>query len=210
MKNLFLAAVLVLVPLIAVCAQHDHEYAPLTEKDIDYRNWTYRNVKTNKKINLREFTRDKKLVMVFYFAPWCHSSNYQAPVTQKLYEKYKEHGFAVIGVSLYGSIARVEDTMKKKGMEFPVVSESVSSKDRKKTLHYNYRQKTGDYRKWGTPWNIFLVSSEVDQWGEILATRAVVVNGEIREKEAEKYIREKLGLPALETKPKKEKPSASN
>ena len=200
MKNLVLAAALVLVPLIAVSAQHDHEYAPLTEKEIDYRNWTYRNVKTNQKVNLREFSKDKKLVMVFYFAPWCHSSNYQAPVTQKLYEKYKEHGFAVIGVSLYGSIARVEDTMKTKGMEFPVVSESVSSKDRKKTLHYNYRQKTGDYRKWGTPWNIFLIPEELEQEGEVLVDRAIVVNGEIREKEAEKFIRKKLGLPALKKK----------
>lgn len=204
MKNLVLAAALVLVPLIAVSAQHDHEYAPLTEKEIDYRNWTYRNVKTNQKVNLREFSKDKKLVMVFYFAPWCHSSNYQAPVTQKLYEKYKEHGFAVIGVSLYGSIARVEDTMKTKGMEFPVVSESVSSKDRKKTLHYNYRQKTGDYRKWGTPWNIFLIPEELEQEGEVLVDRAIVVNGEIREKEAEKFIREKLGLPALENRSEKD------
>ncbi len=199
-KNIF-AIFFLLALALAVFSQHnDHEYAPLTEKEIAYQNWTYKNVRTNQEVNLREFAQDKKLVMVFYFAPWCHSSNYQAPVTQKLYEKYKDKGFAVIGVSLYGSIARVEDTMKKRGVGFPVVSESKSSKERKDTLHYKYRNITGDYRKWGTPWNIFLVPSELEKEGDVLTEKTTVVNGEIRENEAEAFIREKLGLPAEDAK----------
>ena len=193
----------VLVLSIFVQAQYDHEYAPLTEKEISYKDWTYKNVLTNQEINLREFTKDKKLVMVFYFAPWCHSSNFQAPITQKLYEKYKDKGFSVIGVSLYGSIARVEDTMKRRGMEFPVVSESTSSKERKDTLHYKYRYSTGDYRKWGTPWNIFLIPGELEKKGDTLVKKATVVNGEIREKEAEAFIRKKLGLSDLKEKAEK-------
>lgn len=202
MKYLFLSTALLSIFAVGAFAQHDHEYAPLTEKEIHYQNWTYQNVLTNQKINLREFAGDKKLVMVFYFAPWCHSSNFQAPVTQKLYEKYKDHGFAVIGVSLYGSVARVEDTMDRRGIEFTVVSESESTKDRKTSLHYKYRQKTGDYRKWGTPWNIFLVPDELESEGDILTRTAIVVNGEIREKEAEKFIRLKLGLPTEDPKAK--------
>ena len=132
--------------------------------------------------------------MVFYFAPWCHSSNYQAPITQKLYEKYKDKGFSVIGVSLYGSLKYVQRTMKRKNIGFPVVSESTSDGDRKKSLHYKYRNSTGDHRKWGTPWNIFLTPSELEKTGDTLANKAMVVNGEIREKETEAFIRKSLGL----------------
>ena len=197
MKKFLVSMMLALVFTLSLFAQHnDHEYASLTEKEIAYKNWKYKNVLTNKKVNLREFLKDKKLVQIFYFAPWCHSSNYQAPITQKLYEKYKDKGFAVIGVSLYGSIDYVHVTMKKRNIQFPVVSESTSSGDRKKSLHYKYRNSTGDYRKWGTPWNIFLVPNELNKKGKILTDKAFVVNGEVREKEAEKFIREKLGLPA--------------
>ena len=201
MKKILVAVILTLVSVISTFAQHDdHEYAPLTEKKIEYKDWTYKNVLTDKDVNLREFLKGKKLVQVFYFAPWCHSSNYQAPVTQKLYEKYKDKGFAVIGVSLYGSIEHVHHTMKKRGMGFPVVSESLSEGDRKRSLHYKYRYSTGDYRKWGTPWNIFLTASKLEKEGSTLVKKAMVVNGEIRKKETEAFIRKSLGLSAEKVK----------
>jgi len=195
MKKILTLTFSLLVFAFAATAQHDdHEYSHLVEKKISYRDWTYKNVLTNENMNLRDFTRDKKIVMVFYFAPWCHSSNYQAPVTQKLYEKYKDKGFAVIGVSLYGSLDHVKYTINKRKIGFPVVSESISSGDRKRTLHYKYRQKTGDYRKWGTPWNIFLVPDQIKKNGEVLTKKAFVINGELIEKEAETFIRKMLGL----------------
>jgi len=200
MKTFF--AVAFLMVGLAFSAFGQHEYAPLAEKKIKYQNWTYKNVVTNEDINLREFTKDKKLVMVFYFAPWCHSSNYQAPVTQKLYQKYKDKGFAVIGVSLYASLERVKETVDKRGIEFPVVGESFSKFDRKESLHFKYRKKTGDNRKWGTPYNVFLIPNELNESGELLTTKTFVVNGEIVEKEAEKFIRERLGLTEKETQAK--------
>ncbi len=203
MRKPFVVTVLTLMMAYAGLAQHDdHEYAPLSEKEISYRDWTYQNVKTNQEINLREFTKDKKLVMVFYFAPWCHSSNYQAPITQKLYDKYKDQGFAVIGVSLYGTKAQVEDMMDRRGIKFPVVVESESRKDRENTLHFKYRNITGDYRKWGTPWNLFLSPDNLVDRGEILTGKTHVVNGEIRENEAEAFIQEKLGLSGEQPDPK--------
>ena len=41
--------------------------------------------------------------MVVYFAPWCGNWRHEAPVAARLYEKYKDQGFEVIGVSEYGS-----------------------------------------------------------------------------------------------------------
>ncbi len=198
MKMILFSAALLAAFALTGFAQHKHEYAKITEKEIDYRNWTYPAAQKNENIDLREFTKGKKLVMVFYFAPWCHASNFQAPVTQKLYQKYKDDGFAVIGVSLYGNTEKVRETIERKNIGFPVVIESVSLADRKKSLHYKYRWGTGDYRRWGTPWNIFLIPAELDPTGDVLTKKAFVVNGEIIEREAESFIREALGLSSAE------------
>lgn len=204
MKKLFVAIGLLLTLAFSVFSQH--EYADLTEKKIKYKDWTYKNVVTDRDVNLREFVKDKKLVMVFYFAPWCHSSNYQLPVTQKLYEKYKDKGLGVIGVSLYAEVYKTTEKLKSKKITFPVVLETTS-KFRKESLHYKYRKKTGDNRKWGTPYNVFLIPNELKKSGDTLTKKTVVVNGEIREAEAEKYIRERLGLrplPPMDKTPKNE------
>lgn len=198
MKTILVLAVLLTGFVFTTNGQH--EYAPLGEQKIKYKDWTYTNVRTNEEINLREYAKDKKLVMVFYFAPWCHSSKYQSPITQKLYEKYKDKGLGIIGVSLYGSIESVLTELDSKKITFPVVSESTTKFDREESKHYKYRTSTGDDRKWGTPWNIFLKTSELKEKGDVLVKNAFVVNGELIEEEAEKYIREQLGLPAKEIK----------
>ncbi len=96
------AAVLLLVFLFApaiVRAQGGHEYAPVEEKTINYKDWTFKDLKTGEPLNLRKWAADKKLVMVVYFAPWCKNWRYEAPVLSKLYEKYKPHGLEVVAVS---------------------------------------------------------------------------------------------------------------
>lgn len=177
-------------------SESEHEYAPLERKEIKYKDWTYKNVRSNEDFNLLGYTKDKKLVMVFYFAPWCHSSKYQSPVTQKLFDKYKDKGLGVVGVSLYASMDKIENTLKFYRFTFPVVAESLFSTERKDTQHYKYRTKTGDKRKWGTPYNVFLIPGELNEKDDVLANETFVVNGEIIETEVEKFIREKLGLPA--------------
>lgn len=205
MKMIFIVAILLVGFVFTAAAQddYDHEYAPLKEQKIKYKDWTYKNVRTDKDVNLREFARDKKLVMVFYFAPWCHSSKYEMPILQELYEKYKDKGFGVVGVTLYASLERVNKELDDKKVTFPVVVESISKFDREESLHYKYRTKTGDNRKWGTPWNIFIDPSEMKEKGDTLVKKAFVINGEFILEETEKHIREKLGLPAEETKTEK-------
>lgn len=192
MKKYITAAALILC--IAATAFAQHEYADIGLKDISYKDWTYPNISGDGKTDLREFIKDKKLVLVFYFAPWCHSSRYQAPITEKLYEKYKDKGFAVIGISMYGSVESTLNQLETFKITFPVVVESTELSARKTSQHYEYRWSTGDHRKWGTPWNIFLSPGELKTDGDVLTTRAYVANGELREGEAEKFIRRKLGL----------------
>ena len=77
-----------------------NEQSPLVEKEINYKNWTYKDVQTGNDINLRDFAKGKKLTMVVYFAPWCGNWKHDAPFLQRFYDKYKANGLEMIGVGL--------------------------------------------------------------------------------------------------------------
>jgi thiol-disulfide isomerase/thioredoxin len=178
----------------ALYAQVSHEYAPLLEKEITYKDFTYKNIKDEKPVDLREFATGKKLVLVVYFAPWCPNWRNEAPVAAKLYEKYKTNGLDVIGVGEYASRDDVKNYFGPAGPAFTIVTESDSRDAREKTPHYSYRQKTGDTRKWGSPYNVFLTPANLTPKGEVLTEKTWVVNGELIEADVEKFIREQLGL----------------
>ncbi|MGI9035223.1 MAG: TlpA disulfide reductase family protein [Pyrinomonadaceae bacterium] len=197
MKTILSLAILL---LSFTFARAQHEYAPLQEKEIKYKNWTYKSVRDDKEIDLRNFASGKKLVMVVYFAAWCPNWKLEAPVAQKFYDKYKADGFDVVGVSEYASVADAKANLDDKKITFPVVYESESKDAKQKTPHYEYRQKTGDTRGWGSPWNIFLMPADLKTKGDTLTEKTYVVNGELMEAETEAFIRQKLGLPAEEIK----------
>lgn len=190
-KVLFLLMALALAP-IATNAQDGHEYSPIVEKTVNYKNWTLNDLKDNKPVDLRSLVQGKKLVMVVYFAPWCANWRNEAPVAARLYEKYKDQGFAVIGVSEYGGRDAVNNFFAPTGPPYPVVSESESREDRAKTPHFGYRQATGDTRKWGSPWNIFLEPASLSKAGEVLTEKAWIVNGELIEADVDKFIADHL------------------
>jgi thiol-disulfide isomerase/thioredoxin len=180
----------------AVQAQHaNHEYSPLVEKTVNYKNWTLPNIKTATDDDLRTLIAGKKLVMVVYFAPWCGNWKNEAPVALKLYEKYKDQGFLVIGVGEYAELDQIKNFFGEAGPPYPIVVESKSRDDKMKTAHYEYRQLTGDTRNWGSPWNIFLEPAKVNPKGDVLTEKAWVVNGELIEDEVDKFIAAKLGAP---------------
>jgi len=184
----------------SVLTSAQHEYAPLQHQEIEYKNWNYKSVRDGTKTDLREFARNKKLVMVVYFAAWCPNWKYEAPVAQRFYDKYKQYGFDVIGVSEYDTIDATRANLDSNKITFAVVSESEARDAKQKTPHYQYRQKTGDTRGWGSPWNIFLEPKTLEKNGDTLTKKAFVVNGELIEIDTEKFIRQKLGLPAEEKK----------
>ena len=203
MKTFFILALIV---FSFTFASAQNEQAPILEKEFKYNNWTYKSVRDDSSINLRDFAKGKKLVMVVYFAPWCGNWRHEAPFAQKLYEKYKGQGFDIIGVSEYDTVEAAKADIDKKGITFPVVYESSSREDKQKTLHYGYRKEVGDTRNWGSPWNLFIVPNKMKKDGDVLLTKASIVSGELIELEAEKFVREKLGLKP-ETIPTVEKPA---
>jgi len=192
-KLLFALSILALVVSPIAARAQSHEFSPLVEKTVNYKNWKLPNITTAKDEELRNLIAGKKLVMIVYFAPWCGNWRNEAPIAAKLYEKYKAQGFQVIGISEYAKTSDAYTFFGEKDPPYPVVSESESREDKEKTSHYGYRQLTGDTRNWGSPWNIFLEPDKVSKTGEVLAEKAWVVNGELIEDEVDKFIASKLG-----------------
>ncbi|MFN2499255.1 MAG: TlpA disulfide reductase family protein [Pyrinomonadaceae bacterium] len=202
MRTFFTALILALVFIpTSARAQDGHEYSPLVEKTVNYKNWTLNSLKDNKPVDLRSLMQGKKLVMVVYFAPWCANWRHEAPVAAKLYEKYKNQGFQVIGVSEYGTRDTVNAFFGSEGAPYPVVIESESKEERDKTAHYGYRQMTGDKRRWGSPWNIFLEPALLTKTSDVLTERAWVVNGELIEAEVDKFIADRLNTKTAAIEP---------
>lgn len=195
-KLFTLVFLLIVLAPAAAQAQDGHEYSPLAEKTVGYKNWTLKDLKDDKPVDLRTLVQGKKLVMVVYFAPWCRNWKHEAPVAAKLYEKYKDQGFEVIGVSEYASRNDVRAFFGATGPPYTVVTESEMREDREKTAHYGYRQLTGDTRRWGSPWNIFLEPAKLAKEGDLLTEKAWVVNGELIEADVDKFIAEQLRLGA--------------
>ena len=175
-------------------AQQGHEYAPLEEKTINYKDWTFKSVKDGAPVNLRQWAQGKKLVMVVYFAPWCGNWRNEAPFVAKLHDKYKAHGFDVVAVSEYAPGSDTRTFFGEQGAPYTVVIESEGREARDKTTHYGYRQDSGDARRWGSPYNVFLDPASLTKDGEVVAKKAWVVGGELVEKEVEEFIRARLGL----------------
>ena len=199
MKNLLLVCAMLLLMPAALFAQNGHEYSPLVEKTVNYKSWTLNDLATNKPVNLRSLMQGKKLVKELNFAPWCPNWRNEAPVAASLYEKYKSQGFEIVGVSEYGLRDDVKNYFGAQGPPYPVVVESESREDRDKTSHYGYRQLTGDARKWGSPWNIFLDPAKCNSTGDVLTEKAWVVNGELIEADVDKFIHDRLAANAVIT-----------
>ena len=194
MKKFLIGSLLALaLSPAAIQAQAGHEYSPLVEKTVNYKNWTLPNITTASDEDLRSMMAGKKLVMVVYFAPWCGNWRNEAPIALKLYEKYKDQGFLVIGVGEYASLDQIKQFFGEAGPAYPIVVESDSREKKTETTHYAYRQLTGDTRNWGSPWNIFLEPAKVNAKGDVLTEKAWVVNGELIEDEVDKFIASKLG-----------------
>jgi peroxiredoxin len=193
MKFIF-AFIFIISGLTFAFAQN--EQSPIVEKEIGYKDWTYKNLNGGGETNLRQFSKSKKLVLVVYWAPWCPNWKHDAAFVEQMHEKYAKDGLAVIGVGEYDTVDKMKQNYEQNKLTFPSVYESAASSERVNTVHYAMRTASGDTRKWGSPWYVFLEPSKLQANGEVLAGKVSVVNGELIRPDAEKFIREKLGLGA--------------
>src|SRR5258707_15358522 len=149
-KFLILLFVLMIAP--AALRAQSHEYSPLQEKKVNYKNGKLNDLASNQPVQLRSLMQGKKLVMVLYFAPWCPNWKNEAPVAASLYAKYKSQGFEIVGVSEYGTRDDVKAYFGPAGPPYPVVSESESREDRDKTPRSEERRVGKECRSRWSPY----------------------------------------------------------
>jgi peroxiredoxin len=170
---------------------HAHEYAPLREATLEIKDFSFKTL-DDKLLNLREAVQGKQLVLVHYFAAWCHNSNYDVETINELYRKYKDYSFQVIGVCEYSKPEELRDFIKRHNPAYPICLESEKTKDRLKTTHYAYRTAAQDPRLWGTPFNMMLQPSDFNASGEVVVKRAQVAFGELMKTDVEAFIKQQL------------------
>lgn len=173
---------------------HAHEYGELQAAELTVKDLAFKTL-AGETLSLRAAGAGQKLVLVHYFAAWCHNSNYDVETIKELYAKYKDQGLQVLAICEYSKESELRDFIKKYQPPYPIVLESQRTKDREKTTHYAYRTQLQDKRTWGTPFSLFLTVGEFQPTGEVVTTRAQVVFGELMKSAVETYLRQQLKLP---------------
>jgi peroxiredoxin len=186
-------AVLILLTGIAIAQEHrGHHYAPLREVEMEIKDFSFSTLDGGK-LNLREAALGKKLVLVHYFAAWCHNSNFDVKTMTEIYNDYRDQGLLVIGVCEYSSKDELRGFIEKHKPTYPICMEGDGKKkDRTGTMHYAYRKQIDDQRLWGTPLNVLISSDEVQKEGDVVAKHLRIAPGEVIKTELEDLIRAKL------------------
>ncbi len=80
----------------------------------------------------------RKVVLMDFMATWCSPCTMQLPHLQRFYEKYKDDGLVVLGISMDGpeTIADVGPYARRQGVTFPVLLDE----DTRVTSIYNPRR----------------------------------------------------------------------
>lgn len=62
-----------------------------------------------------------KVLFLAFWAPWCVPCRDELPELERLYTKYRDKGFVVIGISVESSASGVSSFLKKVPVTFPVI-----------------------------------------------------------------------------------------
>lgn len=68
-----------------------------------------------------------KVVLLNFWASWCTPCQEELPELQKIYQKYRERGFEVLGVNIDKKQANAEKFVQRLGLSFPVVLDPESA-----------------------------------------------------------------------------------
>lgn len=193
---LFIVLLFLLSPLgaaqKALKDELDHKLVTFQPHQLDYKNFTLPTTVEGQTFELRVAAKNKKLLLVTYFAAWCENSNHDYETIQHLLKKFGDKGLAVIGVCNYSEPKEVTEFITKHHVTYPICLESTDDKVREQTTHYAYRKQCGDSRKWGTPFSLLIEAKNIQADGELLANEVFAANGELDKKEAEKLIKQLL------------------
>ena len=163
--------------------------APIREHKLDYYEFAFKTA-DGKPFDLREYAKDKRLLLIEYFAGWCPNSNRNGVIVERLWTKYRQRGFGLIGVAEYSDQDELRIHIGRVGIDYPIVVETDSRGQRKKSTHYKYRRAVGDDRKWGTPFYVIIDTRDIESGEQkgLLTHRVYTVAGELEENEVDQFL----------------------
>lgn len=74
-----------------------------------------------KTVKLSEVLREKKLVVINFWATWCGPCRVEMPSFEQLYNERKDHGFTILAIAEDKERAKVDQYLKEKPVSFPVL-----------------------------------------------------------------------------------------
>jgi len=171
----------------------EHQYGPLHKAKVEVKDFSFLRLE-GRPLSLREVAQGGRVVLITYFAAWCHNSNYDVETINELYAKYKDQGFAVIGVCEYSDAEELKRFVAEHKPTYPICLEGGHDTPREETSHFKYRRKTGDLRQWGTPFNLLVRAEDIKTKGDTFTKNVHAAAGELIKAEAEEFIRKQLQL----------------
>src|SRR5689334_1825829 len=141
LKRMCLLSAILLGLSVTAATQDErgHYYVPMREVEMEIKDFSFATL-DGKTIKLSDALKGQKLVLIHYFAAWCHNSNFDVVTMKELYEKYKDRGFLVIGVCEYSRPEELREFIEKHKPTYPICMEGDGKlKDRTGTTHYFYR-----------------------------------------------------------------------
>jgi peroxiredoxin len=170
-----------------------HEYASLEPASFELENLELETTGGEKR-RLGDLTGGKKMVLIHYFATFCHNSRYDIETINRIHREYEDQGVAVIGICEYSKPSQVQEFIEKHRLEYPILIEGRGRReDRERTSHYRYRKLAGDTRSWGTPLTIVIDGHDLLKDGGALARRMSVATGELIIEEFRRLVAAKKG-----------------
>ncbi len=76
-------------------------------------------------VSLKDFKG--KVVLINFWATWCYSCIIEMPSMEKIYNKYKNEGFVILGVDIMEPEERVRKFIQKNGYTFPILLDPEGS-----------------------------------------------------------------------------------
>jgi len=180
-------------PASSAPVNDEPEFAPIIERRLDFFDFSMKS-RDGQDFNLREYAAGKRLVVVAFVAGWCKNSNENGQVLKRLYDSFKAHGLGVVVVTEYSDQGEVATHINRIGIDYPVVTETSSKQERKRSVHFKYRKAVGDGRKWGTPFYVFIETRKIlpESGPGPLARDIFTISGELIEMEARSFIEKRL------------------
>jgi peroxiredoxin len=74
-----------------------------------------------KTVQLSEVLREKKLVMINFWATWCGPCRVEMPSFEQLYNEQKNNGFTILAIAEDKEREKVDQYLKEKPVSFPVL-----------------------------------------------------------------------------------------